>query len=163
MEVSESARRRSGSKQPLALDYRGPDRRTPSLRGIIYGMLHPRRQRIRREEDVDNAFLDFHPRHLLIVAIAILVLSLIDGILTVRLVNAGAQEINPVLAALVHGDSAWFALAKLTFTSLGVIVLVAAAHSRVFGKLRSVTVLYVFLVGYAILVLYGYGLAQLIT
>lgn len=136
------------------------ERRKPSLRSIVYGMFNPRRRRIRREEDWDNAFLDWHPRSLLVVATTILLLSVLDGLLTVKLVNAGAQEINPLLAVLVDHSAAWFALIKWLLTAIGVIGLVAAAHARVFGRVKAKIVLYGVMVAYTVLVLYGYSLSQ---
>lgn len=138
------------------------ERRKPTLRSIVYGMFNPRRRRVRRDEDWDNAFLDWHPRSLLVVATMILLLSVLDGLLTVKLVNAGAQEINPLLAVLVDHSAAWFALTKWLLTAIGVIGLVAAAHARVFGRIKAKTVLYGVMVGYTILVLYGYSLSQTI-
>ena len=69
------------------------DRRRPSLKSFIYGALNPRRRRIRRDEDRDHIFLDWHPAHLLIVCALILLLSVIDGLFTVHLINAGVKEV----------------------------------------------------------------------
>jgi hypothetical protein len=135
------------------------DRRKPSIKSVWYGMFRPRRRRIRRDEDAANAFLDWHPKHLLVTATAVLVLSLADGLVTVRLVSAGTQEINPLLAGLVHNSPAAFALVKWLLTACGVIALVVAAHARVFGRFRGATVLFAVLGGYALLVLYGLMLA----
>lgn len=139
------------------------ERRKPSLRSIFYGMINPRRRRVRRDDDWDNAFLDWHPRSLLFVATVILLLSVLDGLLTIKLVNAGAQEINPLLAVLVDHSTAWFALIKWLFTAIGVLVLVAAAHARIFGRIKAKTVLYAVMLGYATLVLYGYSLSTTIA
>lgn len=135
------------------------DRRRPGLRSIYYGMFQPRRRCVRREEDAANAFLDWHPRSLLIVAIGVLLLSLIDGLITVRLVGAGVEEINPLMAVLVDGSPAGFALAKWFLTACGVTALVVAAHARVFGKVVGASVLHAVLCGYTVLVLYGLLLA----
>jgi hypothetical protein len=138
-------------------EYGITERRKPSLRSIVYGMFNPRRRRVRRDEDWENAFLDWHPRSLLVVATTILLLSVLDGLLTVKLINAGAQEINPLLAVLVDHSAAWFALIKWLLTAVGVIGLVEA---RVFGRIKAKTVLYGVMAAYAILVLYGYSLTQ---
>lgn len=139
---------------------RGPviDRRKPGLRSIVFGMFNPRRRQVRRDDDMADAFLDWHPKPLLVVATGLLILSVIDGLLTVRLVNAGVQEINPLLAALVHNNVAAFALVKWFMTACGVTALVVAAHARVFGRIRGATVLYACCAFYALLVLYSAGL-----
>jgi hypothetical protein len=136
------------------------DRRKPSLRSIYHGMFQPRRRRVRREEDAENAFLDWHPPRLLWAASAVLLLSLLDGIFTVRLIGAGVQEINPLMDVLLKGDAAGFALAKWFLTALGVIALVAAAHAKVFGRFRGEAILLAMLAGYLLLVLYGFGLTM---
>ena len=140
--------------------YRGPDRRKPSFRSILYGMFNPRRRRVGRSDDLKNAFLDWHPNRLLVVATAILILSVIDGLLTVRLVNAGVHEINPLLAGLVSNSAAGFAIVKWALSATGVIALVVAAHARVFGLVRGGALLYAVLVGYSMLVLYSLALVQ---
>jgi len=135
------------------------DRRKPGLRSIYYGMFNPRRRRVRREDDEVHAFLDWHPRVLLAVATSVLLLSLADGLITVRLVSAGVQELNPLLAAFVHGSPAAFALVKWLLTACGVSALVIAAHARVFGRIKGATVLYGVSAAYLVLVAYGLLLA----
>ena len=36
-------------------EWRGPDRRKPSFKSFVYGAFHPRRRRIRRDEDRDTS------------------------------------------------------------------------------------------------------------
>ena len=69
------------------------------------GAFYPRRRRFRREEDRDKAFIDWYPPHLLFAAIAIMCLSVADGLFTVHLINAGATEMNPLLAVVVNDRS----------------------------------------------------------
>lgn len=131
------------------------DRRKPSLRSIYHGMFQPRRRQVRRQDDEPNAFLDWHPRSLLIASVAVLLLSLADGLISVRLVTAGAREINPLLALVVHDSPVAFALTKWLLTACGVVALVASAHARVFRTIKGAAVLHGVLAGYAVLVLYG--------
>ena len=143
--------------------YRGPDRRKPSLKSFIYGAFNPRRRRIRREDDRNSAFLDWYPNHLLIAATAIMCLSVADGLFTVHLINAGAVELNPLLALFVHGDATWFALIKIALTGAGVIALVIVSHARLLRKWPMVWVMYGLLSAYAWLVYYGYSLSRAIV
>jgi hypothetical protein len=136
------------------------DRRNPSLKSFIYGAFRPRRRRIQREEDRDRTFLDWHPRHLLIVCTAILTLSLIDGLLTVQLDGAGIKQINPILASIFSANAGAFALAKILFTAIGVSGLVVTAHMRIYNLVKASTVLYGFLAIYFGLVIYECYLAQ---
>ena len=136
------------------------DRRKPSLKSFIYGAFKPRRRRIRREEDRDQTFLDWHPAHLLVVCTAILVLSVIDGLLTVQLVGAGVKQINPMIAYFVSTDPGVFALSKVALTTLGVFGLVLTAHMRIYDLVKSSTLLYGFLLVYVMLVVYECYLVQ---
>ncbi len=138
--------------------YQG-DRRKPSLKSFIYGAFNPRRRRIRREEDRDHTFLDWHPTHLLVVCAIILVLSLLDGLLTVHLVQNGAKELNPLMAYLISNNPILFALAKIVLTVVGVVALVLTAHMQIFRYVKVSSVLYFFLFAHVVLVLYQATLA----
>ena len=138
------------------------DRRKPSLRSFIYGAFNPRRRRIRREEDVNHAFIDWHPRHLLVVSTLIMLLSVVDGLFTTRLINAGLQELNPVLAPLIHGDPVIFALIKIAFTAIGVTALVITAQARIWGSFPVVRVFYGLFIAYACVIVYELYLLQFI-
>ena len=144
-------------------EWRGPDRRKPSLKSFIYGAFNPRRRRIRREEDRDSAFIDWYPTHLLVVAGLIMLLSLADGLLTVRLLNAGATELNPLLAVLVHNDPLWFALGKVFLTAAGVVSLVIVSQARVLKKWPMTLMIYGLLFLYMALVAYSTSLSMALS
>ncbi len=139
------------------------DRRKPSLKSFIYGAFYPRRRRIRRAEDRDHTFLDYHPAHLLLVCTVILALSVVDGLLTVYLINNGMREINPLMAFLVSTDPVLFALGKIACTTVGVVGLVLTAHMRIYRIVKASTVLYFFLLIYFVLMLYEVGLIWIIN
>ncbi len=141
-------------------EWRGPDRRKPSFKSFVYGAFYPRRRRIRRDDDRDSSFIDWYPTHLLVVATLIMCLSVADGILTVHLVNAGAVELNPLLAVLVHNDPMSFALVKVFLTAIGVTCLVLVSQARLFRRWPMGWVIYGLLVSYTGLVMYSYNLSQ---
>lgn len=149
----------AGQELPQA-EWRGPDRRKPSLKSFVYGAFNPRRRRIRREEDRDRAFIDWYPKHLLVAATLIMCLSAVDGLFTVHLLNAGATELNPLLALLVHNDPIWFALGKVFLTAAGVTSLVVVSQSRLLEKWPMVWMIYALLCAYATLVVYAFRLSQ---
>ncbi len=139
--------------------YQG-DRRKPSLRSFIYGAFNPRRRRIRREDDRDHTFLDWHPTHLLVICTIILALSVGDGLLTVYLVNNGAKELNPLMALMISNDPILFAVGKITLTIVGVVTLILTAHMQIYRLVKASSVLYFFLFIYVMLVIYQAALAQ---
>lgn len=150
---------RSGTSERTALNPR-TERRKPSVRSFIYGALNPRRRQFRRDEDGNQSFLDWYPPHLLVAATVTLSLSIVEGLLTVRLVNAGLQELNPVIAPLVHGDPVIFALIKIALTMLGVVTLVISAQAQIWRGMKAARIFSVFFVGYGCVIVYELYLTQ---
>jgi hypothetical protein len=136
------------------------DRRTRTLLALLHGSLKPRRYDARRDSDAGFAAVDWHQSRWLAVALLIVALSCVDAFLTVRLLADGAYEANPVMATLLEAGLRVFVLAKISMTSLGVILLTALARARAFGRIPVGLVLYSMLVGYSTLVAYEYWLCD---
>jgi hypothetical protein len=125
---------------------------------VLYGSFHPRRRTPTRRLD-DSRFhsLDWHSSHLLAVAIGILLLCVVDAFLTLQLLQAGAKEVNPIMAGLIYRSVATFAALKMGMTSVGVVLMVFLARYRFMRLLRvewvlyGVLVVYFALIGYEIL------------
>ncbi len=132
----------------------GNDRRRQTLKALLVGSFTPRRRNPRRDGERGIAALDWHPARWLGVSVTIVLLSVADAILTLTLLNLGAEEINPVMEPLVTGSGRSFALWKMGLTAGGVILLTLLARMRAFGRipvggiLYSVLAVYVVLVGY---------------
>ena len=150
------------NSEPVADARPRTDRRKLTLRSIVYGAFYPRRRRIRREEDANHTFVDYHRRHLLVVATLVLILSVIDGLFTVHMINAGLQELNPALAPFVHGNPVTFALVKIFFTAIGVIALVVSAQARIVAGIRVSAVFYGLFIVYGCVIVYHLYLLQLV-
>lgn len=90
----------------------------------------------------------------MVVAVTILLLSISDAVLTLTLISHGALEENPMMAPLVEGSVGGFAAVKLGLTAIGVMLLLAFARVRAFGRLPVGALLYVVLTVYAALVAY---------
>lgn len=131
-----------------------PDRRRRLFWSLIYGGLRPRRRDGRRVGDLFQPIVDWHGPGLFASAFLVLVLCVIDALLTVQLLSAGADEANPVMALYTEGDGHRFAAMKLFLTGAGLLVLVAMARFRVFRILRVATLVHGVLAGYAVLVAY---------
>jgi hypothetical protein len=136
------------------------DRRTRTVRALLHGSLKPGRYDPRRDTDTGFAAVDWHQSRWFAVALLIVVLSCIDAFFTLRLLADGAYEANPVMATLLEAGLPVFVLAKITLTSLGVILLTALARARAFGRVPVGFVLYSMLIGYATLVAYEYWLCD---
>ena len=131
------------------------DRRHRIWWSVWYGSFNPRRRTPPRRLD-DSRFhsLDWHSSHLLAVAIGIVLLSVSDAFLTMMLLQGGADEVNPVMAALIYRSVAMFAALKMGMTSLGVVLMVFLARYRFMRLLRVEWVLYGVLIAYAGLICY---------
>ncbi|HTT03458.1 MAG TPA: DUF5658 family protein [Steroidobacteraceae bacterium] len=113
-----------------------------------------RRRGPRRGRDVSLVSTDWHHPQWLAVGILIIVLSVSDAVLTLRLLEHGAREANPLMAALISGSDLGFALIKIGLTAAGVFMLTLAVRVRAFGRVRVGILMYVLLTGYAVLVAY---------
>ena len=137
------------------------DRRYRLWWSVIYGSFNPRRRRPpRRGFESRYHSLDWHSAHLLAVAIGILLLSVADALMTVRLLAGGADEVNPIMAAVIYKSAAVFATVKMTLTGLGVMVMVMLARYRFLRVLRVDIVMYMLLIGYSILLSYEFSMLQ---
>jgi hypothetical protein len=85
-------------------------------------------------------------------------LSFVDALFTLTLLNRGATEANPVMAPLVLGDGRSFAYWKLGLTIAGVVVLVVLARARLFRVVPAGLLLYLALACYVVLVIYEWRL-----
>lgn len=83
-----------------------------------------------------------------------------DALLTLALIKHGAYEVNPLMRPLLGGSALAFTLVKVGLTATGVVLLTLLARIRAFGALTGGLLLYVFLAGYGLLILYEYRLLE---
>jgi hypothetical protein len=131
------------------------DRRSRPWWSVCYGSFNPRRRTPpRRGDDFRFHSLDWHSAHLLAVAIGILLLCVADAFLTLVLLQAGAAEVNPVMALLLYRSVAAFAVLKIGMTGACTISLVILARYRFMRLVRVEWVLYGVLIAYMSLIGY---------
>jgi len=135
------------------------DRRTLGWRTFARGSITPRRRGHRRHHESD-ALVDWHEPHLLFLAIVILLLSVTDAVLTLALLDRGAQEANPLMAYLIEEMPRVFAGVKMGLTGSGLVVLVALARARVFRVIRAAHIIHWCLLGYVVLIAYEASLLR---
>ena len=129
------------------------ERRTTSWRTFALGAVHARRRQSRRAAD-EHHFLDWHEAYLLIPVVSILLLSVADAFLTLKLLTLGGSELNPIMAWLMETNMRWFAIGKMALTGIGVLILVAISRARIFRIVRVVNVLHWFFAAYVALIGY---------
>jgi hypothetical protein len=137
------------------------ERRRRRWWSVLYGSFNPRRRApTRRLGDSRFHVLDWHSPHLLAVAIGIVLLSVGDAFMTLALLQGGADEVNPIMAALIYRSVAMFAALKMGMTSAGVILMVFLARYRFMRLLRVEWALYAVLLTYLGLVGYEFGILK---
>lgn len=151
----------TAARHPLGSERRQrTDRRHRALWSVLYGSINPRRRRpARRTNDPRFHPIDWYSAHLLAVSIGILLLSAADAFLTGILLVHGADEVNPIMAALVYRNVAVFAAMKMAMTGAGIVVMVFLARYRFMRVIRVDLVLYAVLLVYASLI--GYEISML--
>lgn len=126
---------------------------------------HPRRLRgrrikLRRAEEHDQPYLvdRVGARHFALAA-AMLILTLVDGVFTVLLLERGCVEANPVMQYLLdHGTLAFFA-GKYALTAVFLPVALVMNQYRLFGsRLRVGHFVPLVVALYALLIVYQIGL-----
>lgn len=137
------------------------ERRSRVLWSVMYGSFNPRRRAPpRRLDDTRYQSIDWHASHLLAVTIGILLLSVADALMTVRLLAGGAIEVNPVMAAVIYRSATAFAALKMALTGMSLIVMVLLARYRFLRVVRVDVVMYLVFFGYLALLGYEYWLTK---
>lgn len=132
----------------------GIDRRAHSFSAHWHGAWYPRRRAWRRATDATYPIVDWHSPRVFALVVAILLLCVTDGVLTVMLLANGAVELNPVMAQFVPHSLGWFAAIKLSLTATGVAMLVACSRMRLFRAVSGEMLLAMVFLGYVVLIAY---------
>ena len=132
------------------------DRRGFSWRTVIFGFLRSRRRDARRTSEGEPIFTDYHHPWLFFLATGIMLLSCFDAFFTLQLIDRGAVEVNPVMAAVIGKSTMTFAVTKMLLTSFGILALVFLARWMFMERIRTGLILTIFFSFYAILVCYEF-------
>jgi hypothetical protein len=95
-----------------------------------------RRQRVRRESERRGPFfVDRFDTITLAVVVGVLVLTILDGVLTIELLDKSSEEVNPVMRFLLGlgGGHRPFLLGKYILTAIGLPFLVVFKNWPLFG------------------------------
>jgi len=158
----------SGQKQAITLDdarnisserREDRDRRHHTWRTLTYCGLHGRGRRRNARRRNHSYYLDRYDHRLVFTGLLVLLLSCLDALLTLTLLNKGAYEANYLMAHLLHIGDRPFVIAKVAITAAGVLFLLMHAHFRILsvtsGKrmLQLLAGAYSLLIGWELLLL----------
>ena len=133
---------------------RAEDRREETWRAFVYGNFRPRRREGRRETDKHLFLFDWYEPRVLYVALGVLLLSCIDALFTLNLLNLGAAEANIILASVLEHSMEWFLACKISLTGVSLIVLVAVVRRRFFKSCSVEHLLQFFFAAYLLVIGY---------
>ena len=132
------------------------DRRDFSWRTVYYGFVRSRRHGLRRDEDEEVLFLDWHHPWLFFLAVGTMILSCADAFMTLQLLERGMIEANPVMAAVLGQGTTTFAVSKMLMTGTSILILVFLAKARFLNRIRVGLLLTSFFTAYACLICYEF-------
>ena len=124
----------------------------------ISGALPPAGSRVRNrraEEHCRPYFVDRFSPAMLLVILLLLIASMVDAVLTLRLIEAGASEVNPLMKLAISKGVTVFLAAKYIMTAAGLPLLVIFKNYYLFGtRLRVGHLIPVGVALYAVLIAY---------
>ena len=130
------------------------DRRKKQMPIFSKYWLIGRRGIFRREEDrqmYDR--LDRHSAKTLALILIIIMLSILDAIFTLKLINEGAAELNPIMAYYLNHGPLVFFLAKYSLTCASVLLVFLNQHVYILKNRVPMKALYlVLIIPYALVV-----------
>lgn len=140
----------------------GEDRRQKPTSPFSLASLFGRRKEIRRAQDRStHRYVDRYPRSYGVCLMAVLLLSLIDGFLTMVLAGRGVEKVNPLLGCLLHFGPIPFLLGKYLLAVVGATWLLIHKNFVLFGgRLKVENLLFILPVLYGLVVLYEISLWQ---
>lgn len=139
-----------------------PDRRrTPTSPWAAFFFRGRRSIQRRTSEHLQPYFVDRFPAHTFILILLLLGLSIVDGVITLLLLQAGCEEINPVMNHLLHQGLLTFMIGKYILTAAGIpLLLVFQNHYLFRTRFRVGYLIPLFVVMYLCLVCYQLCLVQ---
>jgi hypothetical protein len=149
------------SQQENASRIQSDRRKTPTSPWDAFRFGGRRMRNRRMEEHRQLYFVDRFPPATLILILSLLVLTLVDGVLTIHLLDADCQEANPIMEYLLGHGLMSFVIGKYILTAAGLPLLLVYKNYYLFGTPFRVGYLIPVFVGlYIILLCYQFGLLQ---
>lgn len=136
----------------------GNERRRYSFTTLKTCATAPRRMHGRRKEDRRYAILDRFESGVVALAVALMILSVMDSVFTLTLLSRGGTEENPVMNALLQHSLWAFMGFKMLMTGVPAVILAATGNFLLFGRLRSRSLLAILVGMYMGLIVYELGL-----
>jgi len=134
-------------------------RRLHSWRTLTYCGFQGRGRRRHARRNDYNYYLDWYDPRLVFTGIAVLVMSCLDALFTLMLLDRGANEANYLMARLMETSDELFVAVKMAVTAFCIIILLMHSHFQILriisGKrlLQTAVIVYGLLIGYELILL----------
>lgn len=132
---------------------KGEDRRNGKHYPFNLSSLRGNRSRGRRKED-QVKYVDRYDTRFRLITIGILLLCVMDAFFTLRILELGGTEENPLMAYLIEWDLWIFVYSKLIITAVCIGVLLAHSHLMWLRVIRISYILYTCFACYLALIIY---------
>lgn len=120
-----------------------------------YSILGRRKNNRRITDPGYNYYVDRYGFKCIVAFIIILILCVIDAKITIRIVEAGGTEINPIMDWALSLGVTWFQIIKFSITGICLFFLMVHKNFVIFGGLINVrNVVTSILILYSVLVIY---------
>ena len=130
------------------------DRRQHSWRTLTYCGLHGRGRRRRARRSGQSYYLDWYDPKLVFTGLFVLLLSCMDAMFTLTLLNRGAYEANYFMARLLEQGDTLFIVTKVAVTAFGILFLLMHSHFRILRVTSGKRMLQVLAAIYGLLIVY---------
>jgi len=130
------------------------DRRNHSWRTLTYCGLQGRGRRRHARRDGHSYYLDWYKPSLVFTGLAVLLLSCLDALMTLTLLDRGAYEANLLMARLLETSDAVFVVTKVTVTAIGIVFLLMHSHFRLLNVASGKHILQFLVPAYGLLIVY---------
>jgi len=130
------------------------DRRQRPTRTLHHYGIAGRRSLLRRKTDLGLMNTDHFDKPVWFAALAIIVFSVLDFILTTIILDLGGRELNVLMNFVISESNTVFFSAKYGLTALAVLILLAHHQHDFFRTIKVKTILYMLAMGYFCLFVY---------
>ncbi|MFT7211821.1 MAG: hypothetical protein ACI9XK_002068 [Granulosicoccus sp.] len=131
-----------------------PERRHYDLQTLKQCLTNPRRMDPRRSPDRKYPIIDRLDNGAVALAVALMILSVMDSIFTLTIISHGGSEVNPFMNALLEKSVTAFTVMKMLLTAIPALILVATANIMFLNRWRARSLLATMVGLYAGLICY---------
>jgi len=113
-----------------------------------------RRKKARRSTEGNDFYVDQYELRYLILTLSILILCFLDAYFTVNILQLGGVELNPLMSIIIYENPVLCFAVKYLITACSVIFILIHKNFKIFGKVKSHSIIYSVFTVYSLLILF---------